>query len=201
MPGMQTPAVRDGAQARRESYPCRASGARRRLPLKWLRAVAAAPVLAAAALLAAPWPAAAEALRWQHAHVFDRFEDGGYVRRGVAMFRFATGVEPATLELRGRMTGAQPDGWHGMRIKLRYRFDDGATLIASAQGRLQRSPDGTVTGAQEAAGSFTGGSGRFAGATGTFTLKGVGGLSGLQVGVLADVFAELTGDLQRPAGR
>lgn len=157
-------------------------------------------LLSAAALLGTvAQPAAAETLQWRHTHTFDRYEGAGYVRKGVSLFRLGGQPEPATLEVRGQLTGPQGEGWFGMRIELRYRFDDGATLVGQLEGRFQRSADGTVAGPQEGTGQFVGGTGRFQDAKGGFKLRGMGGLSPTSPGILADVYGDLEGDLQLPA--
>ncbi|MCU0969989.1 MAG: hypothetical protein MUF03_14470 [Rubrivivax sp.] len=127
-------------------------------------------------------PAAAQDIQWRQAHAFDRWEGNAFVRRGVAMFRIAGRLEPATLEIRGQLTGPQGDGWYGMKIDLLYRFDDGATLTGQLEGRFQRDAYGSASGAQEGAGTFTGGT-------------GAAGLTVSGPGVLADVFGELSGTL------
>lgn len=147
------------------------------------------------------WPTSIQAaeLRLRHAHSFDRYEDGGYRRVGVAMLSLPGGRrEPATLDLRGVLTGELPDGWFGMRATLRYRFDDGSTIDARMEGRFRRSEAGDVSGPQEASGELTGGTGRFEGIQGRFTMTGSAGLSAQTPGVLAEVFGDLTGEFSLP---
>ena len=166
--------------------------------IRLTRLTITAACAAAALITLTPAVAHAEELRWRQAHAFDRYEGAGYIRRGVAMFRLGGRPEPATLEVRGLMTGPQGDNWFGMRIDLRYRFDDGATLLGQLEGRFQRSADGSISGPQEGQGRFVGGTGRFEGAEGSFRLQGVGGLAGSTPGVLGDVFGALEGDLKLP---
>lgn len=163
---------------------------------QWL-GIGLALVLGGAAL----WPtyASADELRLRHAHTFDRYEDGGYRRVGVAMLALPGGRrEPATLDLRGSLTGAQGDGWFGMRVTLRYRFDDGSTIEGRMEGRFRRSDMGEVSGPQEATGELTGGSGRFQGIQGRFTMAGAAGLSVLSPGVMAEVYGDLIGEYSLP---
>ena len=148
-----------------------------------------------------PATAMADALELRHAHVRESHDASGRYRRlGVAMMTTPDGRrEPATLELRGLLTGPQGDGWHGMRAQLTYRFADGSTIEGRMEGRFRRNDMGEIAGAQEATGEWTGGTGRFQGIEGRFTLKGEGGLSSLKPGVLADVYGDLTGEYRLPA--
>lgn len=147
-----------------------------------------------------PGAVMAETLSLRHAHVFERYEPPGYRRLGVALMTMPDGrQEPATLELRGVLTGAQGDGWYGMRVQLSYRFNDGSTIEGQMEGRFRRNAAGDISGAQEASGDLTGGTGRFQGIEGKFTLKGEGGLSTKSPGVLADVFGDLSGEYRLPS--
>ncbi|TNF62168.1 MAG: hypothetical protein EP306_04210 [Burkholderiales bacterium] len=151
--------------------------------------------------LVLPSMAWAEEFNLRHAHVRESYlAAGNYTRVGVAFLRQADGrLEPATLQLRGLLTGAQGDRWYGMRAQLTYRFNDGSTIEANMEGRFRRNEMGDISGAQEATGELTGGTGRFQGIEGRFTLKGEGGLSPLTPGVLADVYGDLTGEYRLPA--
>ena len=151
--------------------------------------------------LVLPATAAADALNLRHAHVRESHDaSGNYRRLGVALMTMPDGRrEPATLDLRGVLTGPQGDRWYGMRAQLTYRFADGSTIEGRMEGRFRRNEMGDIAGAQEANGELTGGTGRFQGIEGRFTLKGEGGLSPLTPGVLADVYGDLTGEYRLPA--
>lgn len=164
--------------------------------------LALAGTLAGGLSAALPTTASAEALNLRHAHVRESHDmsTGQYRRVGVAMMVMPDGRrEPATLDLRGVLTGAQGEGWYGMRAQLSYRFADGSTVEASMVGRFRRNDAGDIAGPQEASGELTGGTGRFQGITGRFNLKGEGGLSVLTPGMLADVYGDLSGEYQLPA--
>lgn len=163
------------------------------LAVRALAGLAFAATVVGASVL--PATASAETFSLRHAHVRESHDASGYRRLGVAMMTMPDGrQEPATLDLRGVLTGAQGDGWFGMRAQLSYRFLDGSTIEGRMEGRFRRSDVGDIAGAQEGAGELTGGSGRFHGIEGRFTFKGEGGLSTLVPGVLADVYGDLSGE-------
>lgn len=152
-------------------------------------ALATSLVVSMAQFLVAPAARAGD-ISWKHTHFAAAQAGTMYLRRGAAFFGNG---EVATLEVRGAtgvlLAGAQP-----FDVYLTFRFDDGATLNARMQGQMQRDDYGAY-GSQSGRGEFTGGTGRFEGARGAFSMNGRGGLSPMTEGVMADVVAECSGDL------
>lgn len=94
-----------------------------------------------------------------HAVSFDP-ATGKFVRQGVAMF---SDGDLALQVVEGTFTAR--DG-SAFAVKLTYRFEDGSTLVHEGNGQTFMDGDKRVT---KGEGTITGGTGRFAGISGTTT--------------------------------
>jgi hypothetical protein len=153
---------------------------------------ALAPLALAGALCGAVPPTAyADTIAWKHTHFMVGYQGTMYLRRGAAFF--ADG-QVATLEIRGA-NGPRDGSRQPFDVYLTFRFDDGSQLNARMQGGIEVDAYGGF-GDQQGRGEFVGGTGRWQGATGAFTMSGRGGLSPTTEGVMADVVAECAGTVK-----
>lgn len=153
--------------------------------------VAAGVLLAAGAVLAQSAPAPAT-LAWRQTSVLveRRMEGGASVsmRRGVAMF--ADG-EPATITARLQPSGRPVDGRMTVTQEMRYRFEDGSSFAVRGAGVVRVNPDGSpIPGEVLASGEVVEGSGRFAGMSGSYTMRSRTDLPPRADGVLGDYFGD-----------
>lgn len=141
-------------------------------------------MLAALCLPAAAW---AEGMTWRTATVIATQLGGETVRRGVAIFDDGS---PATLTLRLRPTAPPSQGRMPFTTRSDYRFEDGSTFTVDGTGTAAMSPEGVPLPVEHVVeGTFTGGTGRFAGITGTVTLRSRAGFDRMAPGVLGDQFS------------
>jgi hypothetical protein len=120
------------------------------------------------ALAAIAAPARATDIGWRQSTVLERESAGAYTRRGTATFK--TG-EVATVVVNG--TNGPPERKGGLPFKAQavYEFKDGSAITIRFAG--SRDP---TSGAQDGAGTFLNGTGRFRGITGKFSFTGRPGL-------------------------
>jgi len=145
-------------------------------------ALAAALLLPAVAL-----PSWADTLAWRQTSVLVSRDGPVATRRGVAIF--ANG-EPATLTVRLRPLGPPSGRSVDMGSEMNFRFEDGSTLGLQGQTTLPVAPEGgTVRGESTTAGKVVSGTGRFNGATGSFTMRVRTDIDRSADGVLGDYFA------------
>ena len=144
-------------------------------------------VVAALLLPCLGLPAHADTLSWRQTSVLATQQGPVATRRGVAIFANA---EPATMTVQLRPLG--PPSGRSVEIgsEMSYRFDDGSTLTIQGKTMAQLAPeDGTVRGESTTAGKVVSGTGRFNGATGTFTMRVRTDIDRSADGVLGDYFA------------
>lgn len=150
-----------------------------------------------AACAAGVSPAGADELVWRSASVQGPREPGLNTRLGVAIF---DGREPATTLRRVRPAAPPVDGRLTVQVEQEFRFADGSTLALHSTEVLTLTPQGQhAPGPWEGEGRVAGGSGRFAGAGGTFRFRAVMGLDGRADGVLGDGFLEGRASVTLPA--
>lgn len=108
-------------------------------------------------------------------------------RIGVAMFG---NNDPATYERKVSAAAPPQDGKLTINTENTYRFADGSTLVMRSRETISWTPGGGHTAGDRwtGEGEITSGTGRFAGATGTFTFRAVMGLDKQAEGLLGDGF-------------
>jgi hypothetical protein len=158
----------------------------------WRQGFGAAVVLLAAGSALAQTAPAPTTLSWRQTSVLaERRMEGGApvtVRRGVAVF--ADG-EPATITVRLLPSGRPVDGRMTVVQEMRYRFEDGSTFAVRGAGTPRVNPDGSpIPGEVLATGDVIEGSGRFAGITGTYTMRSRTDLPARADGMLGDYFGD-----------
>jgi hypothetical protein len=134
----------------------------------------------------APVGSAAEDITWRATSVQGPRTPALNTRLGVALF---SGNEAATYER--KITAAAPpqDGKLAINVESIYRFADGSTLVMRSRETVNLTPQNTH-GRDEwtGEGQITAGTGRFAGASGSFTFRAVMGLDKQADGALGDSF-------------
>jgi hypothetical protein len=141
--------------------------------------------------------AAAETMSWKVATVVATQQGSETVRRGVAIF---SNGEPATLTLRLRPIAPPSGGRMPFTTETIYRFDDGSTITVVGKGEAQMSPEGVpLPLATTIEGTFSAGSGRFSGISGTVTLTSRSGMDRTSPGVLGDQFSAAEATYKLPA--
>lgn len=144
---------------------------------------AAAALLVGWGLMASVAPAHGEELSWRQSSIRTEMQGLSYVRRGVAMFGNG---EPATLVFHG--VAKPPEGGRQLFSgRMLMRFEDGATFTFDMDGTTQFGPAGTPP-TMSASGKIVGGTGRFAGISGTIEFNGRG-MDVTAEGNLGDIFA------------
>ncbi len=143
--------------------------------------------LLALVVAAMPLAAKADTMSWRVATVIATQQGGETVRRGVAIF---SNGEPATLTLRLRPVAPPSGGRMPFTTETIYRFEDGSTITVVGKGEAQMSPEGVpLPVATVIEGTFSAGSGRFTGISGTVTLTSRSGMDRTSLGVLGDQFS------------
>lgn len=129
---------------------------------------------------------AAEEVTWRATSVQGPRTPAMNTRLGVAMF---SSNEAATYERKVTAAAPPQDGKLAVNVESAYRFADGSTLVMRSRETIHLTPQGTH-GRDEwtGEGQITSGTGRFAGATGTFTFRAVMGLDRQGDGMLGDSF-------------
>ncbi len=151
-----------------------------------------AAALAAACVCGLVVAQAQTTLAWRQTSVLvERRMEGGApvsVRRGVAVF--ADG-EPATITVRLLPCGGPGDGRMTVVQEMRYRFDDGSFFAVRGAATARVNPDGSpIPGEVLASGEVVEGSGRFAGMSGSYTMRSRTDLPAKADGMLGDYFGD-----------
>ena len=143
-------------------------------------------LLAWALIGLAPFGSAAQEISWRATSVQGPRTPAMNTRLGVAIF---SGNEAATYERKIAAAAPPQDGKLAVNVESVYRFADGSTLVMRSRETINLTPQGTH-GRDEwtGEGQIATGSGRFAGATGTFTFRAVMGLDRQADGMLGDAF-------------
>ena len=141
--------------------------------------------LAVGALLV-PLTLAAQELSWRSTSVQGPRTPTLNTRVGVAIFGAS---DTATYERRVRPAGPPQAGKLPIDVEMVFRFADGATLQMRSRETINLTAQGTH-GRDEwtGDGQIVGGSGRFQGATGTYTFRALMGLDGQADGMVGDAF-------------
>jgi hypothetical protein len=143
--------------------------------------------LLALAITAMPLVAKADTMAWRVATVIASQQGSETVRRGVAIF---SNGEPATLTLRLRPVAPPSGGRMPFTTETIYRFEDESTITVVGKGEAQMSPEGVPLPVSTVIeGTFSAGSGRFNGISGTVTLTSRSGMDRTALGVLGDQFS------------
>jgi hypothetical protein len=134
----------------------------------------------------APIASGAEEITWRATSVQGPRTPAVNTRLGVAMF---SSNEAATYERKISAAAPPQDGKLAVHVESVYRFADGSTLVMRSRESINLTPQGTH-GRDEWAGDgqIVSGTGRFAGATGTFTFRAAMGLDRQAEGMLGDSF-------------
>lgn len=144
-------------------------------------------LLASLGLLAG-LPSLAQELSWRGSSVQGPRTPGVNIRWGVAIFS-----DGATATTRRRVEAAGPPSESRLpiRVEAEYRFADGATLVMHSLETIPLTPAMThAPGEWRGEGQIVSGTGRFAGATGTFRFRAIMGMDPRADGVLGDGFLE-----------
>ena len=147
----------------------------------------------------APVGSAAEDITWRATSVQGQRTPAMNTRLGVAMF---SGNEAATYERKIAAAAPPQDGKLAVNVESVYRFADGSTLVMRSRETINLTPQNTH-GRDEWTGNgeIATGTGRFAGATGTFTFRAVMGLDRQADGMLGDSFLTGQGRYQVPPAK
>ena len=147
----------------------------------------------------APVGSAAEDITWRATSVQGPRTPAMNTRLGVAMF---SGNEAATYERKIAAAAPPQDGKLAVNVESVYRFADGSTLVMRSRETINLTPQNTQ-GRDEWTGNgeIATGTGRFAGATGTFTFRAVMGLDRQADGMLGDSFLTGQGRYQLPPAK
>lgn len=142
-------------------------------------------------------PARADEIAWRATSIQGPRQPGLNTRLGVAIF--ATG-ETATTVRQVRPAAPPADGHLEILVEAEYRFADGSTLRMDSRETIALTPAMThAPGEWRGEGRIVAGSGRYAGASGSFRFRAVMGLDGLADGMLGDAFLQGLGSLSLPA--
>lgn len=135
----------------------------------------------------APAAGVSEDISWRGTTVQGPRTPSLNTRIGVAMFG---NNEPATYERKISAAAPPQDGKLVIDTENIYRFADGSTLVMRGRELINWTPGGGHTAGDRwtGEGEITSGTGRFAGATGTFTFRAVTGLDKQADGLLGDSF-------------
>lgn len=145
-------------------------------------------MLAAGLGLLACLPAQAEELSWRASSVQGPRVGGVNTRLGVAIF---DNREPATTQRRVEAAGPPADGKLPIKVEAEYRFADGSTLVMHSRELITLTPAFThAPGEWKGEGQIVSGTGRFAGATGSFRFRAIMGVDAKADGALGDGFME-----------
>jgi hypothetical protein len=148
--------------------------------------------LAAAASL----PASAESLTWRQTSVQAAREGISAVRRGVVVFGNG---EPALLAVRLTPLAPPQDGQMTVLNDMRYRFDDGSTLVLQSRNLVRVTPEGrAVRGESFSEGQVLSGTGRYQGVTGRFKMRIRTDIDPQVDGALGDYFAAGEAEIELP---
>jgi hypothetical protein len=144
--------------------------------------------LAAGALLAiVGTPALSDTLTWRQTSVVASQSGAVTLRKGVAILDTR---ETATMQVQLRALAPPVNGSFDYTSLMEYQFSEGSTLALRFDGRSRVLPDGRPEpGEFRVQGTIAGGSGRFAGATGSFQMRIKTGLDTRFDGILGDNFA------------
>lgn len=133
-------------------------------------------------------PAQAEELSWRASSMQGPRVGGVNTRLGVAIF---DGKEVATTQRRVESAGPPADGKLPIKVEAEYRFADGSTLVMHSRELITLTPAFThAPGEWKGEGQIVSGTGRFAGATGSFRFRAIMGVDAKADGVLGDGFLE-----------
>lgn len=150
---------------------------------------------AALLVIAGTTPARADELMWRASSVQGPRSGGVNIRLGVAIF---DNREPATTQRRVEAAGPPADGKLPIKVEAEYRFADGSTLLMHSRELITLTPALThAPGEWKGEGQIVSGTGRFAGATGSFRFRAIMGTDAKADGVLGDGFLEGQGSFSR----
>lgn len=138
-------------------------------------------------LLGSP-AAQAEELSWRASSIQGPRVGGVNTRHGVAIF---DGKEMATTQRRVEAAGPPSEGKLPIKVEAEYRFPDGSSLVMHSREVITLTPAFThAPGEWKGEGSIVSGTGRFAGASGSFRFRAIMGVDAKADGVLGDGFLE-----------
>lgn len=144
----------------------------------------AAALMMAGALAAPAW---ADTLSWRQTSVVASQSGPVTLRKGVAVFNTK---ETATMTVQLRALAPPADGKFLYTSLMEYQFAEGSTLALRFDGESRVTPEGSpAAGEMRAKGEVVSGTGRFAGATGSFQMRIRTGLDVQADGILGDNFA------------
>ena len=142
------------------------------------------------------WPAhaaLADEIAWRATAGQGPRQPGLNTRLGVAIF--ANG-ETATTVRQVRPAAPPADGRLDILVEAEYRFADGSTLRMDSRETIALTPAMThAPGEWRGEGRIVSGSGRYAGASGSFRFRAVMGLDAAADGMLGDAFLQGQGSL------
>jgi hypothetical protein len=142
------------------------------------------------------WPvdaAHADEIAWRATSIQGPRQPGLNTRLGVAVF--ANG-ETATTVRQVRPAAPPEGGRLDILVEAEYRFGDGSTLRMDSRETIALTPPMThAPGEWRGEGRIVSGSGRYAGASGSFRFRAVMGLDAAADGMLGDAFLEGQGSL------
>lgn len=158
------------------------------------KAIQTLAVLGTTALFIAE--AAADSLYWRLATVTVTMQAGETLRKGVALF---SNGQPALVTVRLRPTAQPAQGSMPFSTDTEYQFEDGSSFTVRGQGVTKMTPEGVpLPGENRIEGRFIAGSGRYAGITGTVSVRTVSGLNRMADGVLGDSFGDAQAEYTLP---
>ena len=140
--------------------------------------------------------ALAETMSWRLTTVTATMQAGETSRRGVAIF---SNGQPAFVVVRLRPTAQPSQGSMPFSTETEYRFEDGSSFTVRGQGTAKLSPEGVpLAGETRIDGNFIAGTGRYAGITGSVSVRSVSGLNRMTDGILGDSFGDAQAEYTLP---
>jgi hypothetical protein len=153
----------------------------------WRRTLTTGALAVVCALTA--YPAHAESLSWRQTSVVASSSGATTLRKGVAILN---NKETALMTVNLRAVSPPVDGKFPYTAQMTYRFAEDSTLTLEFSGTGQVTPEGRqVPGESRLTGEITAGTGRFAGAKGSFKIRVRTGLDPTLDGLLGDNFGEV----------
>jgi len=141
-------------------------------------------------------PAKAETASWRLTTVTATMQAGETIRKGVAIF---SNGQPAFVTVRLRPTAQPAQGSMPFSTETEDRFEDRSSFTVLGHGVTRMSPEGVpMAGENRIDGKFIAGTGRFAGITGTVSVRTVSGMNRTTDGALGDSFGEAQADYTSP---
>lgn len=158
--------------------------------------VAAAALAGGLLAVSAAAPAAAETLNWRQTSVQAGREGNSALRRGVVIFGNG---EPALMTVRLTPLAPPQEGQMTVQNDLRYRFEDGSTLVLQSRNVVRVTPEGrAVRGESFSEGQVLSGTGRYQGAAGRFKMRIRTDVDPQADGALGDYFAAGEAEIELP---